>query len=283
MHARTYLRRLKRAGESGVSEINRRLYRRTLPHLDTRDRCIVDALEREGAYLTHLDQLQVEGGEEILRLAWEAFELWKSSPRVPAGKSYIAALPDDAIEERPAMFAWGLHERLLAIAEHYIGRPIFYRGLAARCDLADGQSCETRQFHLDYEDQRILKIIVYLNDVGEDGGPFEYIPRKREPWADRLRFTDGRVLDADMAPIVPQRFWKKCTGRAGTVLFADPCSIWHRGREPITGDRFALFYAYNSKTPRVASMAGPMLDFDALMPHLRLSPYQASALSLGPT
>lgn len=282
MSIMSHLRSLKHTASSKLADVERALYRRKLRPLDPRDRPIAQALEKHGAFITHLDDLQVEGGHEAVRIAMESFEAEKASRRRPEGKSYISALSNKTLEEQPAIFAWGLHERLLAIAEHYIGRPVFYRGLAARCDLADGSSTETRQFHLDYEDARIMKIIVYMNDVDEKHGPFEFIPREHEPASSTVKYTNGRVLDEDMDSVVPASRWTKCTGRAGTVVFADTCSVWHRGREPLNGDRYALFYAYNSKTPNTRNMAGPMLDFTAVTAHLRLTPYQSQALTLSP-
>lgn len=274
----THLRRLKRVGTEWMDAARRQRYVSKLKPLSKRDRWIADALESDGACLTTLDDLGLSGTNDMLAEAEQAFAAAATKPRVPGSKAYIAALPHEMVEGSPALFKWGLSERILAIAEHYIGRPVFYRGLVGRRDLADGQSSGTRLFHMDYEDQRIMKVIVYLNDVDGTGGPFEYVPKRLSPWHDQIRFNEGRVQDDDMDRLVPRANWKACIGKAGTVLFADPCTILHRGRVPTSGDRRTLFYAYNSKTPRVPDMAGPILNFDAIVPMLSLTAIQRSAL-----
>jgi hypothetical protein len=278
MNLMTPARRLKYTGLTWLEARRRRRHNAGLPPVSERDRWIVEALEKEGACVMSLDALGIPGTAAMLQEADEAFAAAASTPRKPGSKSYIAALPHELVERSPALFSWGLSERILAIAEHYIGRPVFYRGLVGRRDLADGQEVGTRLFHLDYEDNRIMKVIVYLNDVDEDGGPFEFVPRNLSPWHDQVRFVEGRVPDEDMDRLVPRVGWKACVGKAGTVLFADPCTIFHRGRVPLTGDRRTLFYAYNSKTPRVPDMAGPIVNSDAVVASLSLTPAQRSAL-----
>lgn len=278
MNPVTQIRRLKQASTAWLETSRRNRYVSGIAPAAERDRWIVNALETEGACVTSLEELGLSGTQEMLADADRAFDTAAAHSRVPGSKSYIAALPHELVEASPALFKWGLSERILAIAEHYIGRSVFYRGLVGRRDIADGQETGTRLFHLDYEDQRIMKAIVYLNDVDEDGGPFEFVPKRLSPWYDQLRFNDGRVSDEDMDRLVPRTSWKACTGKAGTVLFADPCSILHRGRVPKSGDRRTLFYAYNSKTPRVPDMAGPILNVDAITPTLSLTDAQRSAL-----
>lgn len=279
MSPMTRVRRLKHVGVSWLEANRRRRYTSDLAPLAERDHWIVDALEADGACVTNIDALGMSGTAAMLKEADDAFAATASNPRKPGAKSYIAALPHELVEKSLSLFSWGLSERILAIAEHYIGRPVFYRGLVGRRDLADGQEVGTRLFHLDYEDQRIMKVIVYLNDVDEDGGPFEFVPRSLSPWHDQIRFIEGRVSDEEMDRLVPRSRWKACVGKAGTVLFADPCTILHRGRIPLSGDRRTLFYAYNSKTPRVPDMAGPILNFDAIVPSLSLSDKQRAALT----
>ncbi|BAZ44958.1 hypothetical protein NIES4102_19750 [Chondrocystis sp. NIES-4102] len=73
---------------------------------------------------------------------------------------------------------WALESRLLNIVENYIGLPILYQYFALRRSIADGQYMGRRSWHLDMEDRRTIKIIIYLNDVNSEGGPYQYIPRK---------------------------------------------------------------------------------------------------------
>ena len=78
----------------------------------------------------------------------------------------------------------------------------------------------------------MVRIVIYLNDVGADGGPFEFDP-------------SGAVarIAADPTKI------RSCPGAAGTVIFADTARYLHRAG-PAAADRMAIFYSYFSRPPR---------------------------------
>ena len=80
---------------------------------------------------------------------------------------------------RPHPLPWGLSDHLLDLAECHIGLPVRYLGMEVKRELvqsAAGRNHEVvRRWHLDHEDRRILKVIVYLSDVDAGAGPFGYI------------------------------------------------------------------------------------------------------------
>jgi hypothetical protein len=189
--------------------------------------------------------------------------------------------PPTLIEAHPALIEWGLTERIIAIVESYIGLPVSYRGVQARIDLADGAQVETRLWHRDGEDRRIVKFIVYASDVPPGEGGFEYIPKPVSPAAESVRLTNYRVLDSDMASLVPRDRWRACTGPAGTVVVTDTCSVWHRGGVPGERDRLTLFYAYNSRHPLAPQHCTPLFDRTRFASNCRgrLSRAQLAAIS----
>ena len=74
-------------------------------------------------------------------------------------------VPDDErllAEAEPFLFA--LSGRLLDLAERYMGLSVRYFGVAVKREIASGVLEGTRHFHMDPEDENVLKIIVYLND-----------------------------------------------------------------------------------------------------------------------
>lgn len=137
--------------------------------------------------------------------------------------------------------------------------PVAYRGITVRRDFADGQKVETRLWHRDAEDRRIVKIIVYINDVDEPCGPFCYIPKTVAPRG-RLELVDGRVPDSVMGRHVAPRDAVHCTGPAGTVIFTDTCAVFHRGALPSESDRLTIFYIYNSQAPLEPEYCQPLFD-----------------------
>lgn len=215
----------------------------SLPH----DRIILKGLMQEGVAVTSLEKLNMPSAQDIFQEARSLIPniIHQGTYR----KSYNSEATPEQLMEKYKLILWGLEERFLDIIENYLGVPVSYRGLAFRCDEADSRHVETRLWHKDAEDYRITKIIVYLNDVDTNGGPFTYIPKHRALDVSQLRFTNKRVLDDDMKKVVPESQWVECKGPAGTVVFADPCSIFHKGKTPTKQERFTLFYAYNSHHP----------------------------------
>jgi hypothetical protein len=221
------------------------------------DRQILDALRNTGGHVTSLDTLGLPGTAEMLRSADELFAAF--ADRAPGKGGFIAAASREEVEEHPAILRWGMDERLLDIVEDYICMPIDYRGVAARRDIKGGEQVETRLWHRDYEDIRIVKIIVYLNDVEKGGGAYEFVPRQFAPiW--RLGPLGGRVGDADMMRFVPPPYWRRCGGPRGTVIITDTCSVYHRGTVAHCEDRLALFFCYNSRSPRSPEYCRPLFE-----------------------
>jgi hypothetical protein len=161
--------------------------------------------------------------------------------------------------------------------------PVTYRGVRARLDMPDGTVRETRLWHLDQEDSRILKIVVYLSDVDDDGGPFEYIPVSREQPHRLARGSKKRVRDHEaFEDAVPPEFRRAVVGPRGTVGFVDTCRMFHRGRMPVNGTRKTLFYAYNSRWPMRPSHCGPMFMVGKFKDIAgNLTPRQNAALDFG--
>lgn len=243
---------------SNTSMIRRRLWRRyhealeayrpSLPKLEGIDREIVEGLERDGIFITSLDALGLKGSEQMLRVAQKvAGDCTESARReASAGREFICA-PASATVENPEIFHWGLDERLLDIAEAYIGLPAAYDGMALIYTVADGTELGPRQWHRDREDRKMIKLAVYCTDVTDRGGPFELISRvdKSQGVDDRYDFEFGteevlnKRLGADYAQGIVS-----CTGPVGTVVFADTARFFHRGAPTYDKDRAALFYGY---------------------------------------
>jgi hypothetical protein len=251
-------------------------YQPSLAVTDPTDRAILDALETSGSYVTTLDALGIPGSAEMLRAADGLYAALGDRP--PGKGGFLITATAQEIERHPALLLWGLHERLLSIVENYIYQPLDYRGLIARRDIVGGDQTETRLWHRDQEDLRIVKIVVYVNDVDRGGGGYEYIDRgKLATW--RLGSNIGRIDDELMMQLVPESFQHVASGPRGTVVFTDTCSVFHRGTIAHTEDRRALFYCYNSKSPRRPHNCEPMFDRKAFaLQHPGLTAAQRTAI-----
>lgn len=234
----------------------------SIPSLSSSDRKIVDALGNEGVCVTSLDALalphtplMLEAVESLLpnRETVKGSEL---EGRYFALDTYtVHANYTQMARDYPEIYLWGLQDRMLNIIENYIGLPVALLGADVRQDIAKGKDIGSRRWHKDGEDRRVVRVIIYLNDVSTDGVAFEYIPKYLTP----PNLTRGILLDEEMEKIVPQSNWKQCLGPAGTVVFAATSSILHHGKVFVESgtDRMALFYAYTSRKPTQPDICKP--------------------------
>jgi hypothetical protein len=249
---------------SNVSFVRHRLGRRyqdaleahhvALPALSHSDRQVVDALNTHGVYITSLAALGLAGSDDMLQRAQCAAEHWADDARrdAAAGRAFNC-VPAQTIFEDAEIFKWGVSDRLLDIAEVYLGLPVAYDGLSVIYSVADGREGGTRDWHRDREDRKMLKVAVYCNDVGEGGGPFQMISRldKTQCDANGYRYAGGaeEELVSTLGPDYRNDIIT-CNGVAGTVVFVDTARYFHRGEPVFTEDRKAVFYSYFAQQTR---------------------------------
>ncbi|MCU0567965.1 MAG: phytanoyl-CoA dioxygenase family protein [Oculatellaceae cyanobacterium Prado106] len=227
---------------------------RNLPPLKAQEQQWLDALEQEGACITSLEELGFDSGDRLLTTAQKYLKQMDAIAAATANQ-----LPQIfTVTDLPEFYNWGSEPRLLNLIEHYIGLPIAFHGVHLRKDFAGDKPTPTQNWHLDAEDRRILKAIVYLNDVTEQTGPFEYIPKSLtapyQPafwkiyWQNKQRGFLG-VENEAIAKILPRSAWKLCPGKKGTVILVDTRQVFHHGTLR-TEDRSALFFVYTAKHPQ---------------------------------
>lgn len=229
-------------------------FRKTLAPLEAVDAKVVESLERTGVFVTSLDALALPDSRAIIASATILADRFaeEARRRVAAGIDFNV-VPADAIVAEPTIYRWGLQDRLLDIAEAYLGLPVGYDGVSINYTVADGREASTRKWHRDWEDRRMLKVAVYLNDVDERGGPFQMIARADDRPNDNDGFRYELASDAEMAERLGPRFHDSvvsCEGPAGTVIFTDTAGFYHRGKPAVEQDRKAIFYSYFARSPR---------------------------------
>jgi hypothetical protein len=98
---------------------------------------------------------------------------------------------------------------------------------------ADEERVASQNWHFDFDDKHLLKAFLYLVDVDESAGPFEYVPGSQpggryhgvRPWTP---MGYGRVSDEDVARAVPREDIATFTAPRGTLIFCNTSGL-HRG------------------------------------------------------
>jgi Phytanoyl-CoA dioxygenase (PhyH) len=176
----------------------------------------------------------------------------------------------EAVSERLARF----HDDalLLAVGERLGGFALYnFATLGARIDATSANNGSGDGWHRDAHDFQ-FKAILYLSDVSEPNGPFEYLPGSQLKWRAVFDTAIGNLPPAPSSRYEPALIDKMLTrspfkierylGKAGTLLLVNTSGI-HRGRPLRAGSRYALtnyyYDPYQIDRNRV-------LNFPTLMP-----------------
>ncbi|MFN0279981.1 MAG: phytanoyl-CoA dioxygenase family protein [Pyrinomonadaceae bacterium] len=173
--------------------------------------------------------------------------------------------PTFNIEDVFARFA--LQNEILGIANRYLRMYTSLRYYNVWHTFAtDSAARESQLWHKDREDFHILKLFLYISDVDENAGPFNYVPGTH-PKGDRKQvaptFLEGNVErsnDEQMAEVIPEKVWKQCTGKRGTIIFADTRG-YHKGGFAREQDRImytAMFTSPASESEKLLRRSGAM-------------------------
>ena len=225
-----------------------------LPELNLQDTNIVNGLRQNGTCVIPIEELELSSSTTMMVMVDVLANNLKSLT-LENNQNNNCEIGSSVEELRvyPEILLWALETRLVNIIENYIGLPIIYQGFAMRRSIADGQYSGVRQWHLDWEDRRLIKIIIYLNDVDINGGPYEYIPRNLTAQAiEKLDYYNlGYVSNEEMAAAIPKTHWHSCEAPKGSVIITDSSSVFHRAKPPTKQERFSITLCYTSINPQV--------------------------------
>jgi hypothetical protein len=227
----------------------RRHFGEAPPALDTTQQRIVDGLRVEGFVVCPFGELFPEPARwDAISAAADAFV-----EQTEAGLALEAAGEDGGLRRSTKAYlvrknAWGveldaddpwlrlaLDPRVLDLANSYLGMwsKLEYVDLwyTPPSDAEERQS--SQRWHRDFNDKHLLKAFLYLSDVDETGGPFEYVPRSFPggelgdlwPWYPGY---DGYPPDDEFARRMEGKRTETFTGNRGTLIFCNT-SGFHRG------------------------------------------------------
>ncbi len=101
---------------------------------------------------------------------------------------------------------------------------------------------DTQYWHFDSGAKKIFKVLIYLNDVDREGGPFSYVTtsnsKRFRGWNLKSRFTD-----MDVVKNYTEGNMYVCEGKVGDVIFAETTGL-HKGLKPISSDRSILIFNF---------------------------------------
>jgi len=134
-------------------------------------------------------------------------------------------------------------------------------------------------FHSDFDDERILKVFIFLNDVDESSGPLQAIRSrvsKKLMKACNYRWgSSGLSHNDNIASEIDPNNIKSFIGPSGSICFIDSVNCLHRGSRNPTRERRILYASYTTRTsfrypplnwigflPKTNTVSSPLLKLD---------------------
>ncbi len=232
-----------------ANRASRRRYTQTPPTLDAVQRGVLERLREEGYASLPFSELVPDPA------VWEELEA-DTQRFVEATESGLAAerKGGEAELRRRAgkeflirKYSWGVelglddpwlrlgvHPRLLDLANAYLEMlsKLEYVDVWYTPPAGSEERRSSQRWHRDFNDRRLLKAFIYLVDVDEQTGPFEYVPRSA-PGGELDKFWPWRPLGENYPPEgeLAERVNGRSvtfTGEKGTIIFCNT-SGFHRG------------------------------------------------------
>jgi hypothetical protein len=212
--------------------------------LDDVQQKVVDALKTEGiAVLPFADLLGQELWDELAASSAEfarAVERDGGTPAKKTKKEYLlrayAPGPVDLADRNPWLRA-GTDPRLLDVVNDYLGlwSKLSYVDQWYTVPREAVDRVASQRWHRDYNDKHLLKAFLYMTDVDEGAGPFEYVAGTMiggnrfadvYPW--EIFGEDLYPPDGELQRKIPAAESRLVTGREGTLILCDTTGF-HRG------------------------------------------------------
>jgi len=242
---------------------SRRRFAHDRPTLDAVQQRIVSELESDGYSLLQFSELFPEETWEALQAQERRFveetetalATNREALRVHAGKEFVVRQHSYDVElgTDDTWFALSSSRRMLDIANTYLG-------LWSKLEYVDlwysvpqpleADRVSSQRWHRDFNDRRLMKAFVYLVDVDEGTGPFQYMPGSAPggphddawPWRPLgENYPPESELESRIDPNGARIF----TGPKGTLLFCNTAGF-HRGGFATSKPRVLATATYSS-------------------------------------
>ncbi|MCE9582270.1 MAG: phytanoyl-CoA dioxygenase family protein [Planctomycetes bacterium] len=225
---------------------------------------VVADLRENGIASVHVDELFEERGtwEEVSRAAEElekthAAEIQhrRDNPDPAKGKDYLFRLlgAKPVLDPDSVFVRLGIHQAVLGMAQAYFGMFVRLNQFNVWHNLpAYNEPKASQLWHTDPEDRQILRLFLYLRDVGPGSGPLSYIPgshalgRRQVKPEMFLQDSTMRSTDEQMSKVSPPANWVTATAKQGTMWFVDTRG-YHKGGHVRDEDRIVYNAMWTSR------------------------------------
>lgn len=227
---------------------------------------IIRGLHEKGIYITHISQFFPDNVFHELRQYVEKrwkdadIEAWKNKrdtmivgDKMKSKEYFLVNVWEGphVLDFTHPFIRLSVSEPLVRVVSGYLGvLPKFrYWALEATMPMPEGmRTYASQEWHRDPDDQQLVKVFLYLNDIDETAGPFSYLQYSQRGGKWRHLFPQHPPRGTYKVPravndFIPKEDIITCTGKAGTIIFCDTSGL-HRGGYASSHQRFMYTSAY---------------------------------------
>ena len=228
---------------------------------------VVEELKRHGICSVHFTKLLPEKTlKEVTGLAETTIDAPSNRALIKEAEENVSTGDSDIRGNYYQVKLWSRLDQStkktfvhLAARDEFLAMASSYLGLSCSLSYVDlwynvplsGPSIRFQRWHRDGGDRKIVKLYIYLNDVGESQGPLCYVRGSHKfgrPYG-RIFPRWGPVREDMVESDVAHDDKIICTGEAGTIVVADTTGI-HKGGHVRSGHRLIFYAMYSSEVGR---------------------------------
>lgn len=240
------------------------LYRKSKLNFDEKMVEIIKDLKENGIAVTHIDELLPSGA--FVELKHYVEKRWSDQDVRNRYDKRHDAFEGDKLKSKSFFLVdlwegerilnlnhpftrFSLSHPILGIVNAYMDMYVKFTDwrLQVTVPMPEGmRSYASQEWHRDPEDQQLVKVFLYLNDVDENSGPFIYLKKSHIFGKWRKLFPQQPPRGSAGAEAkIPQVDKIVCTGKAGTIIFCDTSGL-HRGGHAKKNNRFMYTSVFQS-------------------------------------
>jgi ectoine hydroxylase-related dioxygenase (phytanoyl-CoA dioxygenase family) len=265
---------------------SRSLFADHRPALDDAQQQVLDKVQAEGYCVARFTDLfgedlwaEIEAQSDRFVTATESdLAAGGENVRVRAGKEFVVRLHSYGVDIGPddPWFRAASSRRMLDIANAYLrmwSKLEYVDEWYSVPQPASAERISSQRWHRDFNDKHLLKAFLYLVDVDEEMGPFQYVPGSQPggPYADAWAWRplgDNYPSEEELEERIPSSAVQVFTAPKGTLIFCNTAGF-HRGGFSTTRPRVLATATYSSPaslaslTERSYRFAGSLDELDA--------------------
>ncbi|MGH3132535.1 MAG: phytanoyl-CoA dioxygenase family protein [Gaiellaceae bacterium] len=266
---------------------SRRLYAHAHPELDDVQQRIVSEVDSQGYSVLPFGELFPDGDlwrdieeqrDRFVQATEADLAAGGEKVRVREGKEFVVRLHSYGVEvglDDP-WFRAVASRRMVDVANAYLrmwSKLEYVDVWYSVPQPAGAERVSSQRWHRDYNDKHLLKAFLYLVDVDEDMGPFQYVPGSQPggPYADAWPWSplgQNYPTEEELEEKIPASAVHAFTGPKATLIFCNTAGF-HRGGFSTTEPRVLATVTYSSPaslaslTERSYRFTGSLEELDA--------------------